>query len=95
MRGATELRVKESDRIAGLVAGLRALGADVEEQEDGFAVQGPTRLRSGVADGLADHRLAMTFAVAGLVASGPVTVEGLGFVGDSFPQFHRVLEGLR
>ena len=95
VRGAAELRVKESDRIAGLVAGLRSLGAEVEEQEDGFTVRGPTPLRSGVVDGLADHRLAMTFAVAGLVASGPVGVEGMGFVSDSFPGFHRVLEGLR
>jgi 3-phosphoshikimate 1-carboxyvinyltransferase len=95
VRGAAELRVKESDRIAGLVAGLRSLGAEVEELEDGFTVRGPTPLRSGVVDGLADHRLAMTFAVAGLVASGPVGVEGMGFVSDSFPGFHRVLEGLR
>jgi len=95
VRGASELRVKESDRVAGLVAGLRALGADAQETEDGFVVRGPTRLLGGRCHALADHRLAMTFAVAGLVASGPVVVEGMGFVGDSFPGFLEALEGLR
>ncbi len=95
VRGASELRVKESDRVAGLVAGLRVLGADAQETEDGFVVRGPTPLLGGRCDALADHRLAMTFVVAGLVASGPVGVEGMGFVADSFPGFLEALEGLR
>jgi 3-phosphoshikimate 1-carboxyvinyltransferase len=95
VRGASELRVKESDRIAGLVTGLRAVGADAQEAEDGFAVRGPTPLLGGRCDARADHRLAMTFAVAGLVASGPVVVEGIGFVADSFPGFFETLERLR
>jgi 3-phosphoshikimate 1-carboxyvinyltransferase len=95
VRGAEELRVKESDRIAGLVSGLRALGADAEELPDGFVIRGPTRLTGGRCDARSDHRLAMTFTLAGLIAVDPVTVEGMEFVGDSFPAFLRTLEGLR
>jgi 3-phosphoshikimate 1-carboxyvinyltransferase len=95
VRGAAELRLKESDRIAGLVAGLRAIGADVEEYGDGFAVRGPTPLRGGAVDSRSDHRLAMAFAVAGLVASAPVAVSDMGFVADSFPGFVHALESVR
>ena len=95
VRGAGELRVKESDRIAGLVSGLRTLGADVEELPDGFAVRGPTPLHGGRCDAQNDHRLAMTFTLAGLIASGPVQVDGMAFVDDSFPGFATTLEGLR
>jgi 3-phosphoshikimate 1-carboxyvinyltransferase len=94
VRGAAELRVKESDRIRGLVEGLEALGADVEELADGFAVTGPTPLHGGVCDSLTDHRLAMTFALAGLIASEPVTVLGMEFVEDSFPGFEACLGSL-
>jgi len=93
--GAAELRAKESDRITGLVAGLRALGASADELPDGFAVQGPAALTGGCADALGDHRLAMTFVVAGLIASGPVQVLGLEFVSDSFPEFCATLGRLR
>jgi len=95
VRGAEELRVKESDRIAVLVAGLRALGADVEELPDGFVVNGPTPLHAGDVTAAGDHRMAMTFAVAALVASGPVRVAGMQTVGDSFPGFMATLQGLR
>jgi 3-phosphoshikimate 1-carboxyvinyltransferase len=94
VRGAAELRVKESDRIRGLVEGLVALGADVKELPDGFSVTGPTTLHGGVCDSLTDHRLAMTFALAGLVATDPVTVLGMEFVEDSFPGFQACLESL-
>jgi 3-phosphoshikimate 1-carboxyvinyltransferase len=94
VRGAGELRMKESDRIAGLVAGLVGLGADVEELPDGFVVRGPVRLHGGACDALGDHRLAMAFTVAGLVASEPVRVAGMASVGDSFPGFLRALEAL-
>jgi 3-phosphoshikimate 1-carboxyvinyltransferase len=94
VRGAVELRTKESDRIAGLVAGLVALGADAEELPDGFVVRGPVRLHGGACDALGDHRLAMAFTVAGLVASEPVRVAGMASVGDSFPGFLRALEAL-
>ena len=95
VRGAGELRVKESDRIAGLVAGLNALGAYARGTDDGFVVRGPTRLREGRCDARRDHRLAMTFAVAGLIADGPVRVDGLEFASDSFPGFDELMGELR
>ncbi len=95
VRGAEELRVKESDRIAGIVQGLRALGADAEELPDGFVVRGPVELSGGTVEARADHRLAMAFAVAALVSAGPVAIDGLAFVGDSFPGFLELLEGVR
>ena len=95
VRGAAELRVKESDRIRGLVTGLRSLGARVEELADGFVVEGPSQLHRSRCDSLTDHRLAMTFAVAALVADGPVEVASLEFVEDSFPGFAECLDGLR
>jgi len=92
--GAQELRVKESDRIRGLVEGLRRLGADAEELPDGFVVRGRAALRGGVCDSMLDHRLAMTFSLAGLIAEGPVEVSGLEFVDDSFPGFLECLGAL-
>ena len=68
IRGAGELRHKESDRIAGIAAGLRALGARVEVDGDDLAIDGGAGLRGAATDSLDDHRLAMTFAIAGLVA---------------------------
>jgi 3-phosphoshikimate 1-carboxyvinyltransferase len=93
--GASELRVKESDRIAALVAGLRALGADAEELPDGFHVRARGRLRGGVVQAHGDHRLAMAFAVAGLTASAPVTIEGASAAAVSYPSFFADLERLR
>jgi 3-phosphoshikimate 1-carboxyvinyltransferase len=93
--GAGELRAKESDRIGGLVDGLLALGAEAEQLADGFAVHGPTRLRSAVCDARQDHRLAMAFSVGGLIAAGNVRIVGLDYVGDSFPGFARTLAGFR
>src|SRR3970282_1356643 len=75
IRDAAELRVKESDRIAALARGLRARGAQVEERPDGMEILGG-RLRGGTVDAGGDHRVAMAFAVAGLLADGPVTVRG-------------------
>ena len=66
MRGAGELRLKESDRIATVVDGLRGLGAEIEATDDGFAVRGTGGLRGGVLDAHGDHRLALLGAVAGL-----------------------------
>lgn len=89
--GARELRVKESDRIAALAAGLNAIGGDVEELSDGLIVKGPTPLHEGSVDPLGDHRIALAFAVAGLVASGSVRVSGWSCVDTSFPEFLDVL----
>jgi 3-phosphoshikimate 1-carboxyvinyltransferase len=92
--GAGELRVKESDRIAALVAGLRGLGADVEEFSDGFRVSGDRRLTGGVADAAGDHRLAMAFAVAALGARGDSHIRGAEAVAVSYPAFFETLERL-
>jgi 3-phosphoshikimate 1-carboxyvinyltransferase len=92
--GAAELRVKESDRIAALAAGLRALGAEIEEYSDGFAVAGDRRLRGGTADAAGDHRLAMAFAIAALGATGESEILGAESVSISYPGFFDALERL-
>jgi 3-phosphoshikimate 1-carboxyvinyltransferase len=89
--GASELRVKESDRISALVSGLRALGAEAEELPDGFRVTGRRQLTGGIADAAGDHRLAMAFAVAALGASGASTILGAEAVDVSYPGFFTVL----
>ena len=93
--GAEELRVKESDRISALADGLRRMGADVDEQRDGFHVRGGRRLRGGEVDAHSDHRLAMAFAVAALGATGPTTIHDAGAAAVSYPEFFSVLESLR
>ncbi len=93
--GAGELRVKESDRISSLVAGLRALGAEVDELADGFHVAGGKQLTGGTADAAGDHRLAMAFAVAALGARNPSTIHGAGAVDVSYPGFFDVLDAIR
>ncbi len=87
VRDAAELRVKETDRIAAIASELRKLGAHVGERPDGFVVEGPTRLVGARVDSHGDHRLAMSLAVAGLVAEGETIVEGAECIGDSFPGF--------
>jgi 3-phosphoshikimate 1-carboxyvinyltransferase len=93
--GASELRVKESDRITALVQGLRTLGADANELPDGFHVRAGNRLTGGVVQAHGDHRLAMAFAVAGLTASEPVTIEGADAAAVSYPSFFTDLDRLR
>jgi 3-phosphoshikimate 1-carboxyvinyltransferase len=93
--GAEELRHKESDRITGVVEGLRALGADIEEAPDGFAVRGDgSRLRGGTIDAMGDHRLAMLGAVAGLASEEGVEVVGMEAAGVSYPEFEQDLHAL-
>ena len=94
-RGASELRVKESDRLAALASGLTSLGADVEELDDGLIVRGPTHLTGGEVQSYRDHRIAMAFAVAGLGAAGRVRVRGWSCVETSFPGFLEALDGAR
>jgi 3-phosphoshikimate 1-carboxyvinyltransferase len=91
--GAQELRVKESDRIATLARGFEALGGTVEEHPDGFVMTGRQNLTGGTVDSAGDHRMAMAFAVAGLLARSPVTVRGWSSVETSFPEFLDVLAG--
>jgi 3-phosphoshikimate 1-carboxyvinyltransferase len=87
VRGAQELRLKESDRIAGVVDGLGGLGADIEATEDGFAVRGTGGLRGGVIDAHGDHRMAMIGAIAGLASREGVEVIGMEAASVSYPGF--------
>ena len=91
VRGASELRVKESDRISMLAKGFGSLGIDVEEFEDGFTIHGGPPA-GGDADAAGDHRLAMAFAVAGSRARGPVHITGADAVAVSYPGFFDELE---
>jgi 3-phosphoshikimate 1-carboxyvinyltransferase len=87
VRGAQELRIKETDRIAGVVDGLNGLGANIEASDDGFAVRGSGGLRGGRIDALGDHRLAMMGAVAGLASQDGVEVIGMDAAAVSYPGF--------
>lgn len=91
--GATELRVKESDRIAAIVEGLATMGADIEGLPDGFVVRGPTPLAGAALDARGDHRIGMALAVAASLASGPSTLSGAEWVDVSYPGFFDVLAG--
>ena len=92
--GASELRVKESDRITALVSGLRALGVDAVELPDGFHVKGHRIPTGGVVDAAHDHRLVMAFALVGLGASGRTKITGADAVAVSYPSFARDLARL-
>jgi 3-phosphoshikimate 1-carboxyvinyltransferase len=94
VEGAEELRAKESDRIAGIVEGLSALGAAIEGRPDGFAVRGTDGLRGGRLDARGDHRLAMVGAIAGLASREGVEVDGFEAVEVSYPSFERDLRSL-
>ena len=96
--GLDELRVKESDRLAVMATGLQAIGARVEESEDGLIIDGtggdPVPGGATIAGHL-DHRICMSFAVAGLVSKAPVEIDDMAPVATSFPNFEALLEGLR
>ena len=94
IKHATELRAKESDRIRSIVTNLRELGAQVDEFSDGLFVPGHQTLRGGCVDSFGDHRIAMAFAVAGLFATAPVTIDNASCAGISFPGFFDLLAGL-
>jgi 3-phosphoshikimate 1-carboxyvinyltransferase len=91
VRGAAELRVKESDRIAVMARGLAALGARIEETPDGAIVEGVDELAGGEVDSHGDHRCSMAFAVAALRAKAPVTIRDCANVATSFPGFASLL----
>ncbi len=92
VRGASELRVKESDRIKAIVMNLRAVGVEVQEFEDGFAIDGPQVIRGGQVTTFGDHRIAMSFAVADLIAHGKIELDQPECVAVSFPQFFELLQ---
>lgn len=89
---AGELRVKETDRIAAVATNLRAMGAMVEEREDGLEIQGGATLRGARLDSYGDHRVAMAFAIAGLFAEGETVINGVECVQTSYPGFYETLE---
>ena len=95
IRGAGELRHKESDRIEGTVRGLAALGVAISADGDDLRIEGGRPLRGAPTDSLDDHRLAMTFAIAGLIAAGETTIERPASASISYPSFFSDLEGVR
>ena len=95
IRGAGELRNKESDRIAGIAAGLGALGARIAVDGDDITIEGPSTLVGSRTQTLDDHRLAMTFAVAGLIASGSTSIDRADSAAVSYPSFFTELERLQ
>ena len=94
IRDAAELRNKESDRLAATAVNLRAMGAEVEEFDDGLAVAGKTRLHGALIDSHGDHRIAMAFSVAALIAEGETEIDGAECVAISFPEFFTLLESV-
>ncbi len=94
IRNAGELRVKETDRIDAMTRNLRAMGADIQEFDDGLAITGPTPLHGATVDTYHDHRIAMAMGIAGLIAEGTTTIRDAEIAGVSFPGFWEVLAQL-
>jgi 3-phosphoshikimate 1-carboxyvinyltransferase len=95
IRNAKELRVKETDRITTVVDGLRAMGAEVEEFDDGMEITGGKPLHGAVIDSCGDHRIAMAFAIAGLFAEGETVIRNTECVNTSYPGFAHHLDAIR
>lgn len=91
IKDAQELKVKESDRIAVMVDNLKRMGADIEAADDGMIIHGGTPLHGAVIDSHLDHRVAMSFAVAGTICEGPMEIEGAECVTISYPDFYKDL----
>jgi 3-phosphoshikimate 1-carboxyvinyltransferase len=94
IRDARELRIKESDRIASVATNLRAMGAKVEELEDGLRIPGGQKLHGASIDSFGDHRIAMAFAVAALRAEGETEIRNADAAVISYPDFFNALDGL-
>lgn len=94
IRGAEELRVKESDRIAAMVTELRKMGAVIEEYPDGVAMEGPQELHGATVESHGDHRIAMALSIAALIANGETTINGISSVEISYPGFFEQLRKL-
>jgi 3-phosphoshikimate 1-carboxyvinyltransferase len=95
IRDAQELKVKETNRINSVVSLLSRLGANIEGTDDGMVIHGPTPLTGNTLDSFGDHRLAMTAAVAGLIARGETTINGWQWADVSFPGFYDTLKKLQ
>jgi 3-phosphoshikimate 1-carboxyvinyltransferase len=94
IRGAQELRVKESDRIKAMATELSKLGVEVREYPDGIDIRGTSELRGGIVDSYGDHRIAMSFSIAALIAAQKITINNSSCVDISFPGFYAQLQGL-
>jgi 3-phosphoshikimate 1-carboxyvinyltransferase len=94
IRGARELRVKESDRIATISSELRKMGAKITELDDGMIIEGPTKLKGAQVKSYGDHRIAMSLAIAGLVAEGETVIDDTACIETSFPGFEKLLQSI-
>ncbi len=94
IRGAEELRVKESDRIKSMSTELRKMGVEIEEYPDGLSIKGGTPLKGTVIESYNDHRIAMAMSIAGLIADGITTVNGVASVKISFPDYFDIIRRL-
>lgn len=94
IRDARELRFKETDRLRAAALNLQRMGAQVEERPDGLVIPGPQRLKGARIESHGDHRIAMAFAIAALIAEGPTTIEGAEWADISFPGFFELLDTL-
>ncbi len=94
IRGAKELRVKESDRISSMTTELRKMGAEIEEFEDGVSIKGKTELKGASVESYRDHRVAMALSIAGLIAEGTTSINDISSVNISFPGFFELLKNL-
>lgn len=94
IRGARELRLKESDRISAMATELRKMGITLEEYPDGLSIEGPAELRGSAVESYGDHRIAMALSVAGLIAEGKTIIDNPSCVDISFPGFFDILESL-
>jgi 3-phosphoshikimate 1-carboxyvinyltransferase len=92
IRGAEELRVKETDRIRSMVLGLQAIGAKAEERPDGCVIEGVSEFKGGAINSFGDHRTAMSFAIAGLRSSGEILIEDTDCIKTSYPNFEEDLQ---
>ena len=93
IKNAEDLRNKESDRIKVMVDGLKSIGADIEETPDGMIINGKKILKGGkIIDSFHDHRIAMSFYVAGLISQAPITISGFEWVNISFPEFENLIK---
>lgn len=93
--GAKELRVKETDRIKAIISELRKMGAEIEEEPSGMIIKGRQRLKGARVKSFGDHRMAMSLAIAGLIAKGTTIIEDADCIATSFPEFEKTLEGMK
>lgn len=94
IEGIAELRVKETDRVSSILTNLKALGADIEVDEDAFIIRGPKKLRGACVESFGDHRTAMMSIIAGSIAEGETSVNDTGCIATSFPDFMDILKSL-